>query len=58
MRILTAADASKRVDQLSKRGAQSGALESQVRKIVEHVRRNGDSALRQYAAKWDGLAGQ
>jgi histidinol dehydrogenase len=58
MRILTAAAASKRVDQLSKRGAQFGALESQVRKIVEHVRRNGDSALRQYAAKWDGLAGR
>jgi len=56
MRILSAAAASKRVDQLSKRGSQFGRLESQVRKIVEDVRRNGDRALHQYAAKWDGLA--
>jgi histidinol dehydrogenase len=58
MRILTGAAALKRVDQLSNRGSQFGALESQVRKIVEDVRRNGDKALRQYAAKWDGLAGR
>jgi histidinol dehydrogenase len=58
MRILTATAALKRVDQLSKRGSQSGALEPQVRKIVEDVRRNGDSALCKYAAKWDGLAGR
>jgi histidinol dehydrogenase len=58
MRILTGAAALKRVDKLSKRGSQFGALEPQVRKIMEDVRRNGDRALRRYAAKWDGLAGR
>src|SRR6266550_1359662 len=58
MRILTGAAALKRVDQLSKRGSEFGVLEPQVREIVEDVRRNGDKALRQYAAKWDGLAGR
>src|SRR5438445_4342257 len=57
MRILTGAVALKRVDQLSKRGSEFGVLEPQVREIVEEVRRNGDKAVRQYAAKWDGLAG-
>jgi histidinol dehydrogenase len=58
MRILTGAAALKRVDQLSKRGSEFGALEPQVWKIVGDVRRNGDKAVRQYAAKWDGLAGR
>lgn len=30
-------------------------VEPAVRKIIADVRKNGDSALRQYSAKWDGL---
>src|SRR5882762_809836 len=55
MRILTGPAAARRVDQLAKRGSQFAALEPQVSKIVEDVRRQGDRALRRYAANWDGL---
>jgi len=55
MRILTGPAAARRVDQLAKRGSQFAALEPRVSKIVEDVRRQGDRALRRYAANWDGL---
>jgi histidinol dehydrogenase len=58
MRILTGAAAARRVDQLAERDSHYSAMEPQVRKIVEDVRRNGDKALRRYAEKWDGLAGR
>ena len=41
---------------LEERGATDLAeLEPTVRRIVNNVRRNGDRALRSYAARWDGL---
>jgi histidinol dehydrogenase len=59
MRILTAADAEKRVRELAARGSQLGTVEGQVRKIVSAVRLRGDQALRRFAQSWDGLkAGQ
>ncbi len=41
---------------LEQRGANDLAeVEPAVRRIVNNVRRNGDRALRRYAARWDGL---
>jgi histidinol dehydrogenase len=56
MRILTAAAALRRVNQLEARGSEFATLELKVRRIVEDVRREGDRAVRRYATKWDGLA--
>jgi histidinol dehydrogenase len=36
-------------------GGRSSRQENSVRKIVTDVRKNGDSALRRYSAKWDGF---
>jgi histidinol dehydrogenase len=58
MRIVTGSAASKRVEQLAKRSSNFDALEPTVRRIVDDVRRQGDSALRRYAARWDGLTGR
>jgi histidinol dehydrogenase len=58
MRIVTGSAACKRVEQLAKRSSNFDALEPTVRRIVDDVRRQGDSALRRYAARWDGLAGR
>ncbi len=55
MRILSGRAAEARVKTIAARGSQFGAIEPQVRKIVRDVRRGGDSALRKYAEKWDGL---
>lgn len=55
MRILSGRAAEARVRQLAARSSQFGKVEPQVRKIVANVRRNGDRALRKYAAQWDGL---
>jgi histidinol dehydrogenase len=55
MRILSGRAAEARVKQLAARSSQFGAVEPRVRKIVDDVRRNGDRALRKYAAQWDGL---
>jgi len=44
------------MEALDQRGATDLAeLEPMVRRIVNNVRRNGDRALRSYAARWDGL---
>jgi histidinol dehydrogenase len=56
MRILSGRAAVRRVHKLADRGAQFGSVEPQVKRIISDVRRNGDSALRKYAQKWDGLA--
>jgi histidinol dehydrogenase len=56
MRILSGRAAVARVRKLADRGAQFGSVEPQVKRIVSDVRRNGDSALRKYAQRWDGLA--
>lgn len=57
MRILAGKAAEARVRELEKRGATDlRRVEKQVARIVNDVRKNGDSALRKYAAKWDGLS--
>jgi histidinol dehydrogenase len=56
MRILSGRAAIALVRQLADRGAQFGSVEPQVKRIIGDVRRNGDSALRRYAQRWDGLA--
>jgi histidinol dehydrogenase len=43
------------VKKLAGRSTQFEKVESQVRTIVDTVRRKGDSSLRKYAEKWDGL---
>ncbi len=56
MRILVGAKRDRFVRALEQRGANDLAgVEPAVRHIVNDVRRNGDRALRRYAAKWDGL---
>jgi histidinol dehydrogenase len=56
MRILEGPAAARYVRKLEQRGQRLDALEPQVRRIVQSVRRDGDRALRRYAARWDGLA--
>jgi histidinol dehydrogenase len=55
MRILSGRAAEARVKQLAGRSSQFSAVEPKVRRIVNDVRRNGDRALRKYAAQWDEL---
>jgi histidinol dehydrogenase len=56
MRILVGAGKNQFVRALEQRGATDLAgVEPAVRRIVNQVRRNGDRALRRYAARWDGL---
>ena len=55
MRMLEGPAAARYVRKLERRGQKLDALEPQVRRIVENVRRNGDRALRRYAERWDGL---
>jgi histidinol dehydrogenase len=57
MRILDGTKRDRFVNALEQRCANDLAeVEPAVRRIVNHVRRNGDRALRRYAARWDGLA--
>jgi histidinol dehydrogenase len=57
MRVLSGRAAELQVRKLEQRGgADLARVEKQVRRIVNDVRKNGDRALRRYAAKWDGLA--
>ena len=56
MRILAGVRASRRVQQLARRGSKLASLEPAVSRIVEDVRRRGDPALRAYAEKWDHLS--
>ena len=55
MRILEGPAAARYVRKLEQRGQKLDALEPQVRRIVQSVRRDGDRALRRYAERWDGL---
>jgi histidinol dehydrogenase len=56
MRILEGLKKDRFVRALEERGANDLAeVEPAVRRIVSAVRRKGDSALRRYAVKWDGL---
>lgn len=54
MRILSGRSATAKVEQLASRYSDLKA-EVPVRAIVNDVRRRGDSALRGYAQRWDGL---
>jgi histidinol dehydrogenase len=55
MRILEGRAAEAYVRELEQRGQKLDAMEPRVRRIVQSVRREGDRALRRYAAQWDGL---
>src|ERR1700731_2773944 len=56
IRILDGRRKDRFMQALEQRGATDRAeLEPTVRRIVNNVRRNGDRALRSYAARWDGL---
>src|SRR5882724_9425778 len=55
MRILSGREAEAMVARLAERGSDFAKLEPQVRRIVNDVRREGDRALRKYAARWDAL---
>jgi histidinol dehydrogenase len=56
IRILDGRKKKEFLQALEQRGATDLAeLEPTVRRIVNNVRRNGDRALRSYAARWDGL---
>ena len=56
LRILDGPKRDRYVQALEQRGATDLAeVEPAVRRIVRDVQRNGDRALRRYAAKWDGL---
>jgi histidinol dehydrogenase len=57
MRILEGTKKDRFVRALEQRGTSDlGEVEPAVRRIVSNVRRNGERALRRYAARWDGLA--
>ncbi|HEY3927387.1 MAG TPA: histidinol dehydrogenase [Candidatus Koribacter sp.] len=59
MRVLRLERSAKLIAEIANRGAADTArVEPAVRKIVGDVRRGGDKALRNYAAKFDGLAGK
>ena len=56
MRILDGPERDRLVTALAGRGATDLAdIEPVVRRIVSEVRRNGERAVRRYAARWDGL---
>jgi histidinol dehydrogenase len=55
VRILSGRDAAAAVEHLAARGNEFGKLEPHVQRIVNDVRHNGDTALRNYAERWDGL---
>jgi histidinol dehydrogenase len=57
IRVLDGTKKEQFVHALEQRGANELAeVEPVVRRIVKDVRRNGDGALRRYAARWDGLS--
>lgn len=58
MRMLRGRPAEAYVCALEQRGARLGRVEPAVRRIIEDVRRNGDRALRKYAARFDALPGR
>jgi len=56
MRILSGRAAAELVRKIARRSARFTEVEPAVRDIIADVRRNGDSALRKYSERWDGLA--
>ena len=55
MRILSGGRAEARVRRIASRGLELSVLEPKVRGIIRRVRSQGDSAVRRYAERWDGL---
>jgi histidinol dehydrogenase len=55
MRIVSGQTAAAEVERLSRRESELNALEAPVRRIVNGVRTKGETALRRYAQRWDGL---
>ena len=55
MRMLEGPAAARYVRKLERRGQKLDALETQLRRIIQNVRRGGDRALLRYAERWDGL---
>jgi histidinol dehydrogenase len=59
MRIVAGQQAAEMIERIARRGEKAGRVEANVRRIVDDVRSQGDTALRRYAEKWDNLpAGQ
>jgi histidinol dehydrogenase len=59
MRIVAGRQAAEMIECIARRGQHLGPVEAKVRRIVDDVRSQGDTALRRYAEKWDNLpAGQ
>src|SRR6266446_1937901 len=56
MRILEGPASRSCVSTLAGRADDLDKVSNEVRRIVNHVRRDGDHALRKYAQRWDGLA--
>jgi histidinol dehydrogenase len=56
MRIVAGQEAEELIACIAARGEPSSGIEVQVRQIVNDVRSAGDDALRNYAARWDGLS--
>jgi histidinol dehydrogenase len=55
MRMLSGKAAQVSVRKIAARNARYTEVEPAVRRIIADVRRHGDSALRKYARRWDGL---
>lgn len=55
IRIFSGKSAAAMVRKIATRGTQLESLEPQVARTIRDVRRNGDSALRRYAERWDHL---
>src|SRR5450755_364814 len=55
MRILDGKAAERAVAKLEGRASRLGAVEPQVRRIIQGVRKGGDKALLRYATLWDSL---
>jgi histidinol dehydrogenase len=55
MRVFAGQAAAEQVRKIAARSTQFDEVEPRVRRILNHVRRDGDRVLRRYAARWDGL---
>ena len=58
MKILSGRAAETRVRKIAARRSQLNTVEAPVRRIVNDVKLNGDTALRKYAQRWDGLGNE
>jgi histidinol dehydrogenase len=58
VKILSGRAAETRVRRIAARRSQLDAVEAPVRRVVNDVKLNGDTALRKYAQRWDGLGNE